>query len=209
MQTPSRYLNFFIAAFVSVYFPSVAATNLPEAYQPCATCHGENAEGNSTLSSPAIAGMEAWYITRQLNNFKKDRRGTKPADTYGAQMIAVSKPLSDKTIEELASALSHLEKIKPKQAKAGDPEAGKKYYFSNCASCHAVNGRGNASLKAPSLLGLDEAYLTRQLMHFRKGLRGTHRHDVAGRRMAIMAQILTDDNAVEDTVAFILSLNHR
>ena len=40
----------------------------------CESCHGVQAQGNVGLGAPAIAGLPAWYVTRQLENFRAARR---------------------------------------------------------------------------------------------------------------------------------------
>ena len=40
------------------------------AYVVCQACHGSVGEGNKTLKSPKLAGLQDWYVARQLNNFK-------------------------------------------------------------------------------------------------------------------------------------------
>ena len=39
-------------------------------YELCQSCHGSKGEGNKTLNSPRIAGLQEWYVARQLKNFK-------------------------------------------------------------------------------------------------------------------------------------------
>lgn len=64
-------------------------------YAICAACHGQNAEGMVAMNSPALAGMEEWYVIRQLQNFKSGIRGSNPEDTYGLQMASMAKMLAD------------------------------------------------------------------------------------------------------------------
>ena len=39
-------------------------------YGVCSACHGPNGEGLQALNSPRIAGQQAWYTIRQIQNFK-------------------------------------------------------------------------------------------------------------------------------------------
>jgi cytochrome c553 len=55
-------------------------------YDGCVQCHGENGEGNQQLGSPAIAGLERWYIKAQLRKFKKSQRGWHIDDMAGKRM---------------------------------------------------------------------------------------------------------------------------
>lgn len=63
--------------------------------QFCASCHGNNAEGNRSLGAPQLTDQQDWYIFIQLNNFKENRRGQHPDDLPGQQMAAAVKPIKD------------------------------------------------------------------------------------------------------------------
>ena len=52
------------------------------AYVMCQACHGPAGEGNKTLNSPRLAGLQDWYVARQLKNFKSGIRGTKSGDMF-------------------------------------------------------------------------------------------------------------------------------
>lgn len=59
-----------------------------------------------------------------------------------------------------------------------------------CTVCHGVQMKGNRSIEAPRLSGMDAGYIERQLHAFKSGWRGTHENDVAGMEMRPMAAIL-------------------
>ena len=69
-------------------------------YTTCAACHGVNAEGNPALNSPALTGLQDWYMVRQLKNFKEGIRGGNPKDTFGAQMRPMAMTLPDEQAME-------------------------------------------------------------------------------------------------------------
>lgn len=73
-------------------------------YAVCASCHGMNGEGNQALNAPHLAGMQDWYIHRQLMNWKNGVRGTHAKDMYGAQMIGMVATLPDETAVKNVSA---------------------------------------------------------------------------------------------------------
>ena len=58
-------------------------------------------------------------------------------------------------------------------------EKGKALY-QTCIACHGASGEGNKALKAPALAGQQQAYLQRQLEHFKNGVRGADAADVEG-----------------------------
>ncbi|MGQ9424474.1 c-type cytochrome [Gilvimarinus sp. F26214L] len=84
-------------------------------------------------------------------------------------------------------------------------QAGQAHY-AICASCHGANGEGNESLNAPKLAGQQGWYLKRQLGYYRNGIRGVHEDDVYGKQMAPMAATLTNQEAIDNVVAYIESL---
>lgn len=88
---------------------------------------------------------------------------------------------------------------------AGDAERGKSLY-ATCGACHGPNAEGMQALNAPRLTGLEPWYLVRQLQNFKQGIRGSDPKDIYGMQMAPMAQILPDQQAMEDVVAYIVSL---
>ena len=53
---------------------------------------------------------------------------------------------------------------------------------------------------------MSDWYLATQLKNFREGIRGAHPQDLYGPQMALMAAILTDDEAINDVVAYINTL---
>lgn len=52
----------------------------------CAYCHGAGGQGIETMNAPRLAGMNDWYLARQLENFRAGVRGGHPQDYYGKQM---------------------------------------------------------------------------------------------------------------------------
>jgi enamine deaminase RidA (YjgF/YER057c/UK114 family)/cytochrome c553 len=89
--------------------------------------------------------------------------------------------------------------------RAGDAERGAQVYRS-CAACHGQGGEGNEALLAPPLAGLDGWYLSRQLEHFRAGVRGAVPADLAGTRMRVSSTLLEDEQAIQDVIAYIATL---
>jgi len=88
---------------------------------------------------------------------------------------------------------------------AGNAERGKALY-GVCATCHGPNGEGLREMNGPALAGREEWYLVRQLKNFKSGARGTDPSDIYGLQMAPMAQLLANDQAIEDMAAYLNSL---
>ena len=70
--------------------------------QPCATCHGKNAQGDA--GTPRIAGQHAEYLVKQLVLFKSQLRAEAPA----VLMHAVSGSMSFDQIEAVAAYLASM-----------------------------------------------------------------------------------------------------
>lgn len=69
--------------------------------------------------------------------------------------------------------------------------------FVYCTVCHGVQLMGNPVLEAPRLSGMDSWYVERQMLAFKKGLRGVHEADPAGMEMRPMATALSIDQVKE------------
>jgi cytochrome c553 len=59
--------------------------------------------------------------------------------------------------------------------------------YQPCIACHGAAGQGNEALGAPAIAGQGEAYLQRQLMYFKSGVRGSQPEDIQGAQMKAMA----------------------
>jgi len=80
------------------------AANGRALYAVCATCHGQNAEGNPALNAPRLNHLSDWYQLRQIKNFKEGIRGNHPRDIFGAQMVPMSMTLADEQAMKDVSA---------------------------------------------------------------------------------------------------------
>ena len=69
--------------------------------QRCVQCHGENAEGNRKLKSPALDKLEGWYFIEQMRKFRAGERGYHPQDEWGRVMAVASKGLADWDLKNL------------------------------------------------------------------------------------------------------------
>ncbi len=69
----------------------------------CASCHGENADGNSTLLSPSLTRLEGWYFLDQMRKFRSGLRGKSPADLGGKIMAAASVDLTNQQLRDVVA----------------------------------------------------------------------------------------------------------
>ncbi|MGI9329785.1 MAG: c-type cytochrome [Gammaproteobacteria bacterium] len=175
-------------------------------YAPCAACHGMQGEGNLALNAPKLSGQEGWYLRRQLNNYKTGRRGTDPADMFGAQMAAMAGTLPDAAaINNVIAYIQSLPDVPAVATISGDVSRGEDLY-TTCAACHGRDAMGIWSVSAPRQAGMSDWYLANQLRNFKSGLRGTHPQDGYGEQMASMSMMLLDDAAINDVIAYINTL---
>lgn len=173
----------------------------------CASCHGQQAEGMKAMGAPAIAGQEAWYLTRQLRHFQSGVRGADTDHVPGTQMAAIAKTLtSTAEVQAVTQYLSSLRSTAHPAPAAGDVAIGKARFNTVCTACHGNKAEGNKALNAPKLVGLDPWYLMTQMEQFTLGSRGTHPQDTFGLQMRPMAATIDGPEAMADMSAYILSL---
>lgn len=171
----------------------------------CTTCHGTDGRGNEGIQAPRLAGMEPWYLRRQLENFRAGIRGTHPEDIEGIAMRPMAVKLSDDSIDEIIDWVGSWEAVPTTPTLEGDTRAGARLYRT-CATCHGQQGEGNANFNAPALAGQDDWYLVTQLKNFMAGIRGAHPQDAFGAQMRTMANTLDSEAGVINVVAYINTL---
>ncbi len=175
-------------------------------YAVCASCHGQQGEGIAAMNAPKIAGQSEWYLKRQIMNYKNGVRGTHADDIYGQQMIGMVATLVDE--QAVDNVVAHILTFPDGDVEAtvtGDVTAGRKHY-NVCAYCHGKDGMGVQALNAPRAAGMSDWYMARQLQNFKDDVRGGHLQDYHGKQMGFMADILHDEQAINDVIAYINTL---
>ena len=175
-------------------------------YAICAACHGQQAEGLVALNAPKLAGQSEWYLERQILAYQQGLRGVHDDDIYGKQMAPMAATLVDE--QSIANVIAFIRSQPDEPAPAtisGDVANGEKLYRT-CAYCHGADGMGIQALNAPRAAGMTDWYLKRQLEKFKLGIRGNHPQDYYGMQMGFMGRILSDDQAIDDLVAYINTL---
>lgn len=175
-------------------------------YTVCASCHGQNGEGNEAMNAPRLAGLQTWYVERQLNYYKQGIRGANELDSFGQQMAPMAGMLADDAaIRNVAAYIDSLDTMPGKASANGNIDKGAHHYVS-CGACHGAAAQGNYALSAPRLAGQSDWYLRRQLENFQQGIRGAHKSDSYGHQMVLMAKTLQDEQAVNDLLSYLNSL---
>ena len=179
------------AIAAAAFTQATLAQGDPEAGQAksalCATCHGP--DGNSELAiNPKIAGQNARYMIKQLQDFKS---GARPGPIMAAMVIN----LSDEDIEDLAAYYA----AQTPTLLGADPEVvelAESLYRSGvdelevtaCSACHSPTGTGNAPAGFPALGGQHPEYTLQQLKDFRSGARANDQDGM----MRLVTERLTD-----------------
>ena len=179
-------------------------------YATCQPCHGIDAEGNQSKNAPRLVGLQAWYLVRQINNFRSGIRGGKAEDRYGQEMADMAKALPDEqSIEDVAAYIGTLDAPPASRTEtSGDPARGEEI-FHDCIQCHGTRAQGldsgsTTDPRAPRLAGQDDWYLIRQLKNFQAGIRGALKDDKEGLSMRIVAKSRRwSDQDIKDVVAYI------
>ena len=175
-------------------------------YTACASCHGAQAEGNPVLQAPALAGLNADYLSRQLQHFKTGQRGSDPADTVAAPMRAMAATLADEhAVTAVATYLAGLPLPTLKPTLTGNVALGSRLYQAKCGACHGGKAEGNPAMNTPRLRQQHDSYLQRQVANFRQGLRGSDPADRYGKQMKMMANSVNETELL-DVVTYISSL---
>ena len=172
----------------------------------CVGCHGSDLEGNDALSSPAIAGQWDWYIQAQLQKYKAGLRGNDPTDANAYSMRNFVKDLSTKEIADISAYIKYDTRVKQqKHSFEADSKRGKQLYQA-CIACHGEHGLGNAELKSPKLVGLQDWYIVQSLKDFKSGKRGNAQSDSEGQLMRSSAQLNETEQDMKDLAAYVNSL---
>ena len=211
MALPNRHLKLLFRGACTALMLSGAAfaQEGDTLYAACIACHGADGAGNTDLGAPSIAGQLESYLVRQLQHFRSGLRGADNPDQYALQMAPFANQLVDEAAVAAVSAYVAALPPKPVQERAsGDVRSGASLYNGNCGACHGGSGEGNEALNAPRLAGLDGAYLKRQYAAYASGQRGATAEDRYGRQMAMMANTLADDAALNDVIAYIHTLDN-
>ena len=70
-------------------------------YATCVRCHGAAARGSARLKAPGLTTLSAWYLEKQLADFKSGVRGGHERDIEGRQMIAAMRSVGESAFADL------------------------------------------------------------------------------------------------------------
>jgi len=154
--------------------------------ESCGGCHGPDGNGAAPIF-PKLAGQHASYLTKQLHDFKTEKR---PEPTMTAMALA----LSDDDMADIgafyAAQAVQVEAAQENELgrtiyRAGDPQRG----VPACTGCHGPEAKGNEPAGYPALRGQYAAYLSKTLHDFK----GKARYNDTNEMMRVVASHLTDE----------------
>ncbi len=79
----------------------------------CAPCHRYNAYGEKVFRSPPLTGLPSWYVSAQLEKFRKGQRGGHEEDLDGAKMREMANSIGKETERDIIAYLAELAKRFP------------------------------------------------------------------------------------------------
>jgi cytochrome c553 len=142
---------------------------------PCMACHGADGGGQLAAGNPRLAGLDAAYLQKQLEEFVSGSRSS-------PVMQATATALSEDERQALASYYSKLPipaaLAKPATALPADDSAGSmlatrgrwEKQVPACVQCHGPAGVG-VGAHFPPLAGQPAAYIEAQLKAWQQGTR--------------------------------------
>lgn len=142
---------------------------------PCASCHGAQGGGQAAAGFPRLAGLNAVYLERQLDDFAN-----------GTRENAVMKPIASALSEDERKALAGYYSRLPVPARAATPASSSpadndlgqrlalrgrwKQQVPGCVQCHGPHGIG-VGANFPPLAGQPAQYIADQLQAWKHGSR--------------------------------------
>lgn len=182
----------------------IAANGNGKGAPACAACHGDQGEGRPDAAYPRLAGLDARYLLRQLNDFAEDKR---QSDT----MHPIAKALAPGEREAVASYFANLMAPKASQPRKPDQKLTDRGMaiatrgdwprgLPACAQCHGPNGQG-VGASFPKLAGQSAEYITKELKAWKEGKRSND-------PLNLMTGVATklDDQQIEAVAAYYASL---
>lgn len=154
----------------------------------CAGCHGT--EGLSVSPAyPHIAGQDAFYLFKQLHDFKDKTRNN-------PQMTGIAASLSEQDMADIAAYYAAMQGAPPVRGSSHSAvvdlvrRGQGSRMIPACSGCHGPGGKGNSGYYGmPVLAGQKAVYISIALRQYRVGDRANDVYSV----MRAIAENLTDN----------------
>jgi cytochrome c553 len=149
-------------------------------FTQCVQCHGVRGGGDTSGSTPRIAGQHYEVIIKQLVDFRYGTRWNfRMEERAGRHYLATAKDIAD-----VAAYVSKLDYAGDQGIGSGEyTTQGALIYGKHCQSCHGAGAYGDAGRGIPRLAGQHYGYLVRQMYDAADGRRpalpGVHAKRIA------------------------------
>jgi len=154
----------------------------------CAGCHGTEGLGVSP-AYPYIAGQDAFYLFKQLQDFKDKMRNN-------PQMTGIAASLSEQDMADIAAYYTAMPGPAPVRGSSHSAvvdlvmQGQGSRMIPACSGCHGSGGKGNSGYYGiPVLAGQKAVYISIALRQYRVGDRANDVYSV----MRAIAENLTDN----------------
>ena len=125
----------------------------------CSACHGFAGASRSD-AMPILAGMEAAYLKKALQDYASGKRVSAEMEPFAKQAAALG---LDDVVAYFSSQKRVATPITVDPAAAGRGQKAS----TPCAGCHGAQGKGDASKQIPDLTGQPPGYLRNQMLLFK------------------------------------------
>jgi cytochrome c553 len=129
----------------------------------CTACHGQ--AGNSRSSAmPIIAGQDAAYLKKQIEDYAAGKRLSAEMEPYAKQVLNLG-------VDDVAAYFASRRREPTPIPSPADAVARGRSAAAPCAGCHGPQGQGDAAKLIPSLAGQAPGYLREQMLLFKQDRR--------------------------------------
>ena len=129
----------------------------------CAACHGQ--AGNSRSSAmPIIAGQDAAYLKKQIEDYAAGKRLSAEMEPYAKQVLNLG-------VDDVVAYFASRRREPTPIASPADAVARGRSAAAQCVVCHGPQGQGDAAKLIPNLAGQAPGYLREQLLLFKQDRR--------------------------------------
>lgn len=171
---------------------------------PCLACHGADGAGMDAAGYPRLAGLDAGYLFKQMQDYNSGKR-----------VSPIMQPnidnFDDQQLQDLAAYYASLPVPAPAPSNAGKDmlALGKKLaeegdwdnYIPPCSSCHGPGNRG-VGADFPALAGQHPSYIRSQLQAWQSD----QRNNDPNLLMTAIAERLTPEQ-IDAVAAYLGTLN--
>jgi cytochrome c553 len=129
----------------------------------CGACHGVNGNSKSDMQ-PIIAGLDAAYFKRQIENYATGKRPSPEMEPYAKQVQFLG-------VDQIAAFFAAQKREPTPLGTQPEAVARGRAMAAPCVICHGQDGRGDVARLIPALAGQPPGYLAQQMLLFKADTR--------------------------------------